>query len=133
MKNLFFLLLAALAEWGCQTKGGDTKQIESHSANGVVVSLLNETGELAQGPSRFTVAFHSASTNQPVDVGRVSVSAAMVMPGMPMSAGIELTPSGETGKYRAQGAFGMSGAWRFEVRWDGPAGQGSVSFNSNVR
>jgi hypothetical protein len=50
-----------------------------------------------------------------------------------MSAGIELSPAGETGKYAATGNFSMSGGWNFEVRWDGPAGQGKAPLSANVR
>ena len=110
------------------------KEFETHRVNDLVVSLLNEKGELAQGQNSFIVAFHSAATNKAVDAGSVSVEPSMAMPGMaPMTAPVELTPTGETGRYAAKGDFGMSGSWRFAVRWDGPAGQGSTSFNSNVR
>ncbi len=52
----------------------------------------------------------------------------MAMPGMaPMTAPIELEPAGSLGQYVAKGDFPMSGAWKFEVRWDGPAGRGSTS------
>ena len=62
------------------------------------------------------------------------MSSAMAMPGMaPMTAPIELEPAGTKGQYAAKGDFAMSGAWKFEVRWDGPAGKGSASFNTNVR
>lgn len=86
------------------------------------------------GQNRFIVAFRSASNNQPVDAGTVTVSSSMAMPGMaPMTAPIELEAAGTTGQYVAKSDFAMSGAWKFEVRWDGPAGRGATSFNTNVR
>jgi hypothetical protein len=117
----------------CGSKTGPTKEITSQRSNDLIISLVNETGDLVQGQNRFAIAFRSAATDQAVDVGRVSLSSTMPMPGMPMSAGIELSPSGEAGKYVAKGDFSMSGGWNFEVRWDGPAGQGKVLLSTNVR
>ena len=116
------------------TPVAETKEIQTQRAQDLVIVLLNEKGELAMGQNRFIVAFRSASNNQPVDVGTVTVSSSMAMPGMaPMTAPIELEPAGTTGQYVAKSDFAMSGAWKFEVRWDGPAGRGATSFNTNVR
>ena len=110
------------------------KEIQTERTKDLAITLMSEKGELAMGQNRFIVAFRSASTNQPVDVGTVTMSSAMAMPGMaPMTAPIELEPAGTKGQYAAKGDFAMSGAWKFEVRWDGPAGKGSASFNTNVR
>ena len=125
--------LAAVLLGGCASTPSPSKEITSQRANDLVVSLINETGGLTQGQNRFVIAFRSAAGGQPVDVGKVSVSSTMPMPGMPMSAGIELSPAGETGKYLAKGDFAMSGGWNFEVRWDGPAGQGTALLSTNVR
>jgi hypothetical protein len=128
-------IIVTLALSGCKSASAPgTKEIESHTAGDVVISLSNEKGELAQGQNTLVIAFRSASKNQPIDAGKVTVESSMAMPGMaPMTAPIEVEPAGPTGQYNVKGDFGMSGAWRFEVRWDGPAGQGSTSFNSNVR
>lgn len=129
------LILAASLLNACNNASAPaSKEIESHRAGDVVISLANEKGELVQGKNSFVIAFRSASKNEPVDPGKVTVESSMAMPGMaPMTAPIELQSTGKTGQYAVKGEFGMSGAWRFEVRWDGPAGQGSTSFNSNVR
>ncbi|MFN7938437.1 MAG: FixH family protein [Bryobacteraceae bacterium] len=110
------------------------KEIQTERNKDLAISLMNEKGELAMGQNRFIVAFKSVANNQPVDVGAVTVGSSMAMPGMaPMTAPIELEPAGATGQYAAKGDFAMSGAWKFEVRWDGPAGKGSATFNTNVR
>jgi hypothetical protein len=80
----------------------------------------------------FTIEFRSAGTNQLVDVGDVRVASAMTMPGMAMSGGIEVRRL-SVGSYEGTGEFGMSGAWRFSLEWNGPAGSGSLSFNGDVR
>ena len=110
------------------------KEIQTERTKDLAISLMSEKGELAMGKNQFIVTFRSAASNEPVDVGSVTVSSAMAMPGMaPMTAPIELEPAGAKGQYTAKGDFAMSGAWKFEVRWDGPAGKGSASFNTNVR
>ena len=126
---------ALLVLVGCGSKkAADVKEIESHRAQDMTISLLSEAAELNQGENRFLISFRKTDGGKPVDAGSVMVSASMAMPGMsPMTAPIELQPSGETGKYAIHGNFAMSGAWRFEVRWNGPAGQGSTTFTSNVR
>lgn len=132
-----FLGLAALAlltPAGCSRSSTDLKELESHRANDIVVTLLSDKGDLSQGQNHFVIAFRSAATGQAIDVGRVYVASTMPMPGMPvMSAGIELQPAGEIGQYLAKGDFGMSGAWRFEIRWEGLAGRGNLAFSRNVR
>ena len=132
------LVLAAVAVSACGTAStspvAGAKEITSQRAGDLAISLQNEKGELAQGQNRFVVAFHSAGNNQPVDAGKVSIGASMTMPGMaPMVAEMELKPSGTTGTYAATGDFKMSGAYVFEMRWDGPAGKGSTSFTTSVR
>ncbi len=132
--NFGVAVLALLGMAACNQSTTNLKEIESQKSNDIVVSLLNDKDDLAKGQNSFVIAFRSASTAKPVDVGRVYVSSTMAMPGMPvMSASIELQPAKETGQYLAKGDFSMSGAWRFEIRWDGPAGQGNVSFSRNVR
>jgi len=141
MKLRTYFCFGALA-LGISTLGGCTKtaavaemrEIQTQRTKDLTIVLLNEKGELAMGQNRFIIAFRSAGSNQPVDVGTVTVGSSMAMPGMaPMTAPIELEPAGKIGQYTAKGNFGMSGAYRFEVRWDGPAGGGTASFNTNVR
>ncbi|MEO8338816.1 MAG: FixH family protein [Nitrospirota bacterium] len=116
-----------------ETKAQPGKMIASQKSGDLVINLENEKGELAQGQNRFIVSFRSAN-GEPVDAGKVTVSSSMAMPGMaPMVAPIELQSAGQTGMYSLTGDFAMSGAWKFEIRWDGPAGQGTTSFSANVR
>jgi hypothetical protein len=132
-----FVILAAAVALVTACAGPDsshTKIIQSHREKDLLVSLVNENGELGQGQNQFTVWFQTPDQREFVDVGAVTVSSSMSMPGMaPMTAPIELEKATEKGKYIAKGDFPMSGAWQFELRWDGPAGQGMTSFNTSVR
>ena len=64
---------------------------------------------------------------------RVRASANMPMPGMVMSGGLQVTPTGVPGRYAATAEFGMAGAWQMAIEWNGPAGQGSVNFQGGVQ
>jgi len=129
------LIVAAMVLSACNGSNAPaTKEIESHTSGDMVITLSNEKGELAQGQNTFVIAFRSASTKQPVDVGTIMLSASMTMPGMaPMVAPIEISPAGKPGQYVVKADFGMSGSFAVDVRWDGPAGRGSTSFHSSVR
>ena len=131
-------VLSAVVVAGCGSTSAPattaTKEITSQRAGDMAISLQSASGELAQGQNQFVLAFRSAGNNQPVDAGKVTIGASMSMPGMaPMVAEMELKPSGTPGVYAATGNFKMSGAYVFEVRWDGPAGNGSSSFTTSVR
>ncbi len=139
MKKLSVVLLMSfflLGFAGCGGKRVDTqnlKEVTTHVVGSVTVVLLNGTGELKQGQNEFVVQFRD-SKGQSIDVGNVQLGSSMSMPSMaPMSGDSEITPTGQTGTYRVKSNFAMSGAWHFTVSWDGPSGQGSTAFNSNVR
>jgi hypothetical protein len=50
-----------------------------------------------------------------------------------MSSGLEVQPTNVAGRYQANAEFGMAGAWRMAVEWDGPSGKGSVNFEGAVQ
>jgi hypothetical protein len=136
LSAVLMLLFFTLGFAGCGAKKVDTenlKEVATHVVGNVTIVLLNGTGELKQGQNEFVIQFRDAK-GQPVDVGNVQLGSSMSMPSMaPMSGDSEITPSGQTGIYRVKSNFGMSGAWHFTVSWNGPSGQGSTAFNSNVR
>jgi hypothetical protein len=113
------------------TAAGQTIQ-QLQSAQLTVV-LKSDSGALHQGRNVFFVEFRSVSTGALVDVGEVRLGGAMTMPGMAMSGGIEVQRTDTSGRYRATADFGMAGAWRMTLEWNGPAGSGSLSFNGDAR
>ena len=130
------MLFLILGLTGCGAKKVDTenlKEVAMHVVGDVAIVFLNSTGELKQGQNEFVVQFRDQK-GQPINVGDVQLGSSMSMPSMaPMSGDSEITPTGQTGTYRVKSNFAMSGAWHFTVSWNGPRGQGSTSFNSNVR
>ena len=68
------------------------------------------------------------------DVGTVTATATMPMPGMgPMLGTIAVAPSATPGRYTVTTDLWMSGGWQIAVNWDGPAGKGSARFQQPVR
>ena len=115
--------------------GGETlKVIKTQKTKDVVLTLLSESGQWTQGKNSFVLAFASAKTQEPVDVGKVTLNTSMPMPGMsPMIAGATLAPDNTPGRYQGTISFPDSGARQVTVTWDGLAGKGSTRFSVPVR
>jgi copper/silver efflux system protein len=119
-------------------QGGDTADtaasvVQTIRAGDLDVVLLSPSGTLRQGRNAFTIEFRRTGANTLVDVGSVRASANMPMPGMVMSSGLQVAPTGVPGRYSATAEFGMAGAWQMAIEWDGPAGKGSVNFEGGVQ
>ena len=110
----------------------DLKEVQRVKSGDLDIVLLAEDGALNQGKDAFVIEFRKADGSL-VDVGTVSTSANMVMPGMTMPGSVRVETSGVLGRYRATGDFGMAGGWQMKVEWNGPAGQGSVGFDGTVQ
>jgi hypothetical protein len=114
--------------------GADLKVIQTQKAKDMTITLLSETGQWTQGKNTFVLEFTSAATRQPVDVGKVTLSTSMPMPGMaPMLAGAMLSPDKTPGRYPGTISFPDRGTRQVTVAWDGPAGKGSTQFSVPVR
>ena len=110
------------------------KVIQTHKAKDLVITLMSESGQWTQGKNAFAIEFMSAKDKQPVDVGKVTLSTSMAMPGMaPMIAGATVSLDKTAGRYLGTIAFPDSGARQVTVSWDGPAGKGSTKFSVSVR
>ena len=57
------------------------KQIDQQRTGDYIVTALNETGQVKQGPNKFVLEFRKASDNKLTDVGNVQLNSAMPMPG----------------------------------------------------
>ena len=131
-------LLSFVVWWTRPGAGAPTGQsagvvVQTVRAGDLDIGLLSPTGTLRQGRNSFTFEFRRTGTTTLVDVGTVRVSANMPMPGMVMSGGLQVTPTGVPGRYAATAEFGMAGAWQMAIEWNGPAGHGSVNFQGGVQ
>jgi hypothetical protein len=107
--------------------------VQTVRSGDLAIDVRTQDGTLRQGRNTFTIEFRRQGNDSLVDAGTVRASANMAMPGMVMSGGVQVTPSGVPGRYIATGSFGMAGAWQMAIEWDGPAGRGSVSFQGSVQ
>jgi Cu(I)/Ag(I) efflux system membrane protein CusA/SilA len=119
---------------GGQSSGASDSTIaQTIRADDLEIVLRAPNAALRQGRNTFTIEFRRPGGDALVDVGTVRASANMPMPGMVMSGGLQVTPSGVPGRYTATAEFGMAGAWQMAIEWNGPAGQGSVNFQGSVQ
>ena len=110
------------------------KVIATQTAKDVVITLQSESGTWGQGKNAFALEFTSAKGKQPLDVGKVTLSTSMAMPGMaPMITGAAVSPDKTPGRYLGTIDFPDRGARQVTVSWDGPAGRGSTKFSVPVR
>jgi len=123
---------AAPQRFGESPPGG-ARVIQTVRAGDLDVVLLSASGSLRQGRNAFLIEFRRAGTTALADVDSVRASASMAMPGMVMSGGLEVQPTGVPGRFAATAEFGMAGAWHMSVEWDGPAGRRSVHFEGGVQ
>ena len=130
------VLVLAMMATGCGGAGDEANMTETQrmkSGTMDVVVLAPREG-LKHGKGTFLIEFRSTSNGSLVDVGNdVRASANMPMPGMPMFASIDVQRTDVAGRYRASGEFGMAGAWRMTIEWNGPDGRSSVSFTGTVQ
>ena len=117
-----------------QAPEAGSTEIQTVAAGGLRVTLLSPSGAFRQGRGEFTLEFRTPE-GRLVDVGRVSATAAMAMPGMVMSGVFQVEPASPPGRYRGVAEFGMAGAWQFSLEWQGAEGvpSGKVSFEGAVR
>jgi hypothetical protein len=112
----------------------ELKVIQTQRAKDVVITLLNESGQWTQGKSSFVLEFTELTTKKPLDVGQVTLSTHMAMPGMaPMIAGATLSPDKNPGRFLGTIRFSDLGTRQVTITWDGPAGKGSTRFSVPVR
>jgi copper/silver efflux system protein len=107
--------------------------LQTVTAGDLAITLSNSSGALRQGANNFRIEFRSSRTNTPVNVGDVTLNAAMTMPGMAMTGTTLITPGERPGIYEAKGNFAMSGSWDMTLEWNGPAGRGSAAFKGSVQ
>jgi hypothetical protein len=115
----------------CGAGDSGLKEVQRVKSGDIDIVLLSEDGALNQGKDAFVIEFRRGDAL--VDVGTVTTSANMPMPGMTMPAGVQVEKADAPGRYRATGDFGMAGGYQMKIDWNGPAGQGSVSFDGTVQ
>jgi YtkA-like len=117
---------------GGEKAASNLKELQRAKSGDLQVVLL-ASGDALKEKDQATLEFRSG--NALVDVGTVTMNATMAMgSGMPPMMGSSFVNRTDTpGRYAVETDMSMAGAWRFEIRWDGPAGKGSVTMPGTVR
>ena len=111
----------------------DLRVMHTQKTKDAVIVLKSESGQWSAGNNAFVLEFTSP-TGQPLDVGKVTLSTSMTMPGMaPMIAGATVSPDKAPGRYLGTISFPDGGTRQVTAAWDGPAGKGSTRFSVPVR
>lgn len=127
------IVVLGVAGLGQLVGAANLKPIHTQKTKDLVISLMSESGQWKPGKNSFGLEFASAKDKQPVDVGKVTLSTSMAMPGMaPMVAGATVTPE-KPGRYAGMIQFPDGGTRQVTINWDGPAGKGSTKFSVPVR
>ena len=100
--------------------------------NDLTIKLMAPAGQLQKGDNNVLIEF-SNSDGQLVDVGDVSFTIDMNMPGMMMQGGGPAQKTETTGQYRANVKADMSGDWNAKISFDGPQGQRQQTFPVTVK
>src|SRR6266404_5970836 len=139
--SLVLLLIAALAAGGyfAWTKfaakpgagGPSGKPLATQNVNGLTVTLIHPKGQLEHAMNEIIIEFRDTASGQLVDVGSVKFDLDMNMPGMVMHSGATIEPTGTPGQFRAKIKPDMAGDWMATLAYDGPRGNGKVSFSVN--
>ena len=137
MKRLIVVMVVAAGLLGgglaARVWGAELKVIQTQKTKDAVIALKSESGQWGQGKNAFVLEFTSPA-GQPLDVGKVTLSTSMAMPGMaPMIAGATVTKDAGPGRYAGTISFPDGGTRQVTVTWDGPAGKGSTKFSVPVR
>ena len=103
--------------------------IKTVALDSLTATLSNGTGQLKQGDQEVTLAFTDAS-GKPVDVGAVSLNFHMDQMGTmaAMNDAVTFTTTGTPGVYRGRVNIEVSGEWRGQLAYEGPAGNGKTTF-----
>ena len=130
--SLTVIALAALlvACGSSQPASSALKIIKTAPAqNGLTVSLATSDGVLKHGDSVFTLTFSDAS-GKPVDVGAVGLTFHMPQMGTmaEMNDAASFTTTATPGVYSGKAQIQVAGEWQVRITYEGPAGQGQVSF-----
>jgi predicted small secreted protein len=128
------VLLAALVTSSCRatsTAGSDLIELQRAHSGDIDVVLLSNDGTISNGKDTLTIEFRRGEDL--VDVGTVKAGATMPMAGLPAMLGSVFLQKGDApGRYQAETDLSMAGGWQLKLDWDGPAGQGTVTFQATA-
>ena len=131
LRLLFAMTLPAVLACACG-RPAVLQELQRGDAGDVTVVLLSPRDAIHHGTDDFILEFRSRASGQLVDVGDVSGSATMPMPGSPMFGSIDIKRTSVAGRYAGEGQFEMAGTWRITIEWRTADGRGAIAFSGRV-
>jgi hypothetical protein len=107
--------------------------IATQKVKDLTVTFVDSTGQIQNAVNDILIEFRDTASGELVDVGTVKFDLDMNMPGMVMHSSATIEPTGTPGRYRAKVKPDMAGDWKVTLHYDGPRGNGNVSFPVNVK
>ena len=128
------LIGAACNKTGSSSKVSRGTVIKTATVGNLTATLSNSTGQLKLGDQEVMLDFTDAS-GKPVEVGAVSLNFHMAQMG-PMSEmndATTFTTTGTPGVYRGNVNIEVAGEWQGQLAYEGPAGNGKITFTVTAR
>jgi AcrB/AcrD/AcrF family protein/YtkA-like protein len=114
------------------SSGGGTP-FATQKVKDLTINFIHPNGQLQKAMNDIFIEFRDSTSGKLVDVGTVKFDLDMNMPGMVMHSGSTIEPTETPGQYRAKVKPDMGGDWTATLRYDGPHGDGNISFSVNVK
>ena len=128
------IMVAVAVSCSSPANAPQVRELQRAKSGSIEVVLLSAADAIKSGKDEAVLEFRTGTDRHLVDVGTVTMNASMVMAGMgPMLGTTALTRGDTPGRYTVATDLSMSGTWRLELSWDGPAGKGSVTLATTVR
>src|SRR5947209_3429536 len=128
------LIGAACSRTGSNGGISRGKVVKTTSVGNLTATLSNSTGQLKQGDQEVMLDF-TDSSGKPVDVGAVSLNFHMAQMGpmAEMNNTTTFTTTGTPGVYRGNVNIEVAGEWQGQLAYEGPAGNGKITFTVTAR
>jgi copper/silver efflux system protein len=104
----------------------------TQTVGGLTITLLHPQGQLRAAANEAFIEFRNAG-GELVDAGEVKLNLGMNMTGMVMHSGATVKRTDTPGRYQVEITPDMGGDWTASLSFDGPQGNGEVSFTVNVK
>lgn len=128
--------IAGYQEWRAPTAPAAAAVVgvpfATRSVNGLTITFYHPKGRLQSGDNDVTVEFRDSASGRRVDVGAVTFTLDMNMPGMVMHSGGAVTADRDPGLYHVRVRAEMGGGWVAQLRYAGQRGSGTVGLAVNV-
>lgn len=114
--------------------GKAVASLSNTSQGNVRIQLISPKETAAMGDNQLILEVQDPTTDKPMPVKELQVSAAMSMKNMaPMNTEVEVKPTNQPGRFQVKTYFGMRGSWQVSARVKEGDRQGQAMFKLETR